>query len=387
MARARRRRTWGSNEPAGPGRRRLRYWADMGDGRGYRRVSETVEATRREGDAILAARRLEHEGDCPVPSVGTMWRSFVWPMLERRAAEGEISDGTLDHYASAWERQVAPRWEDVPVTSVRRAGMQEWFDGMTKSQATMARILVRYVFDECDLREVCDGSVGRYPYRMPTSGETRDKGIWTLEELGALWRASEGTVLEPWLIVAAFGGPRVGESMGVRREEVWQWHGGRSPVAVVPIVRQAGRLGDVSDRLKTQWSSHAAVVPGPLGERLCGLCEDAGGGWIIPGRTKDAPMHRELLRTRFDELVSKAGVPRHPVRNLRNSWETFTHWTLGVDPEKVERMMGHVGGSVTERHYDRPEAELLAAEISRAYAEHPYADGWVQGGREARSKA
>lgn len=40
-------------------------------------------------------------------------------------------------------------------------------------------------------------------------------------------------------------------------------------------------------------------------------------------------------------------------------------------------MMGHVGTSVTERHYDRPEAELLAAEVSRAYAEHPYADGWV----------
>lgn len=386
MARARHRMTWGSNESAGPGRRRLRYWADMGDGRGYRRVSETVEATRREGDAILAARRLEHEGDCPVPSVGAVWRSFVWPMLERRAAEGEISDGTLDHYASAWARQVAPRWEEVPVTSVRRAGMQEWFDGMTKSQAAMARILVRYVFDECELREICDGSVGRYPYRMPSTGETRDKGIWSLDELGALWRTARGTQLEPWLILAAFGGPRVGESLGVRRGEVWLWDGGEVPVAVVPIVRQAGRLGDVSDRLKTQWSSHAAVVPGPLGERLCSLCSTGGDGWILPGRRRDSPMNRELLRTRFDSLIASAGVPRHPIRNLRNSWETFTHWTLGVNPEKVERMMGHIGSSVTERHYDRPEAELLAAEISRAYAEHPYADGWVEGARDSRSR-
>jgi hypothetical protein len=386
MARGRQRRSWGSNEPAGPGRRRLRYWADMGDGKGYRRVSETVEATRREADSILARRRVEHDADRPAPSVGTMWRSFVWPLLERRAEEGEISPGTLDHYASAWARQVEPRWGNVPAPSVRRADVQEWYDGMTRSQASMARILVRYVFDECELREVCDGSVGRYPYRMPSAGDTRDKGIWSLDELGTIWRASKGTYLEPWLILAAFGGPRVGESMGVRREEVWSWDGGPSPVAVVPIVRQAGRLGDVSDRLKTRWSSHAAVVPGPLGVRLCELCADGGDGWIIPGKTEDVPMHRELLRARFDSLVAEAGVPRHPVRNLRNSWETFTHWTLGVDPEKIERMMGHVGTSVTERHYDRPEAELLAAEISRAYAEHPYADGWVEGATDSRSR-
>ena len=38
MAR-RQRAAWGSNEDAGNGRRRIRYWADLGDGRGYRRVS------------------------------------------------------------------------------------------------------------------------------------------------------------------------------------------------------------------------------------------------------------------------------------------------------------------------------------------------------------
>lgn len=376
MPRRRKRSSWGSNEDAGNGMRRLRYWADMGDGRGYRRVSETVKATRREADALLARRRVEHDADRPVPSLAEVWQTWVRPTLERRVADGEISKGTLQHYDVAWTKHVGPRWGAKPVSTVRRADLQDWFDGLTHGQADMSRIVIRHIYDECELRELCDGSVGRYPYRMPKAGQTRDKGIWTLDELGQIWQASRGTYLEPWLILSAFGGPRVGESLGVRTDEVWLWDDGPVPVAVVPIVRQAGRDGEVTDRLKTQWSSHAAVVPGPLGARLAGLCEGAGDAWILPGRRPEQPIKRELLRTRFDSLVGDAGVPRHPLRNLRNSWETFTHWTLGVEPEKVERMMGHVGNSVTERHYDRPEAEMLAAEVSRAYSEHPYADGW-----------
>lgn len=376
MARGKTRRTWGCNESAGPGRRRIRYWADLGDGRGYRRVSETIEGTRRDADQVLAERRVEHSGDAPSPTVGAVWERWVRPTLAARAADGEISPGTLSHYDAAWERQVAPRWARVQATDVRRADVQAWYDGMTRSQAQMARIVLRAIFDECELREIAPASIGRYRYRMPRGGEVRDRGIWTLDELRRVWEASADTPMEAWLVLSAFGGPRVGESLGARVEEAWRWDGGPVPVAVVPIVRQAERDGTVTTRLKTASSSHAAVVPGPMGARLLRLCEEAGEGWVLPGRRPDEPMLREALRQRFEALLREAGVERHPLRNLRNSWETYTHWTLGVEPEKVERMMGHAGKGVTERHYDRPEAESLAAEAARAYALHPFADGW-----------
>ena len=70
------------------------------------------------------------------------------------------------------------------------------------------------------------------------------------------------------------------------------------------------------------------------------------------------------------------GVPYRPMSRLRNSWQTFTHWELGVEREKIERMMGHKGTSVTEVHYDKPEAEMLAKTIAVAYKAHPYADNW-----------
>lgn len=54
----RKRSSWGSNQAMGPGKRRIRYMADTGDGRGFIRYSETVYSTRKEADEILALRAL-----------------------------------------------------------------------------------------------------------------------------------------------------------------------------------------------------------------------------------------------------------------------------------------------------------------------------------------
>lgn len=54
----RKRSSWGSNQSMVPGKRRTRYMADTGDGRGFTRHSETVYSTRKEADEILALRAL-----------------------------------------------------------------------------------------------------------------------------------------------------------------------------------------------------------------------------------------------------------------------------------------------------------------------------------------
>jgi hypothetical protein len=379
MARRAARSDWGCVQEVGRGRWRIRYWAETPDG--YRRCSETVRGTRRDAYDRLAQIRLEHSRDAPCPTVGQAWSQWVLPSFERRVMSGDISVGTLEHYRMAWRVHVFPTWGSTPAREVTASGMQAWLDAMTRGQADMARIVMRAIFDELELRGVCDAAVLHRRYRMPPAGETRDRGIWSLDELGAIWGASRGTYLEPWLILSAFGGPRVGESLGVRNAEVALTRPHGVPVAVVPIVRQATRDGDVTGRLKTAQSVHAAVVPGPLAERLHGLCLASEDEWILQA-ADGRPMRREAVRERFDRLLAKADVPRHPMRNLRNSWETYTHWVLCVDPEKIERMMGHVGRSVTERHYDRPEADALADAVARAYLAHPFQDGWDELGRE-----
>lgn len=379
MARRGMRSSWGSVTRLDANRWRLRWWAETPEG--YRRCSETVRGTRREAHDRLAQLQVDHAHDAPCPTLGHAWSQWVLPVLRRRASSGDISQGTLEHYGAAWRVHVAPRWAGTPAREVSPSDVQSWFDGMTRGQADMARIVMRTIFNELELRAVCDSSVIRRRYRMPQAGVTRDRGIWSLDELRAIWEESRGTFLEPRLILSAFGGPRVGESLGVRNREVELACPRGVPVAVVPIVRQATRDGDTTDRLKTSQSVHAAVVPGPLGERLHAICSSSEDEWILQA-ADGRPMRREALRDRFDRLLSKADVPRHPLRNLRNSWETYTHWVLCVDPEKIERMMGHVGRSVTERHYDRPEADALADAIARAYLAHPFQDGWDELGRK-----
>mgnify|MGYP002507883496 CR=1 FL=1 len=124
------------------------------------------------------------------------------------------------------------------------------------------------------------------------------------------------------------------------------------------------------------------VVPGPLGARLYELVQASDDEWILQG-PRDRPITQQRLLDVWRPLVEQVDeVPYRPVSRLRNSWQTFTHWELGVEREKIERMMGHKGTSVTDVHYDKPEAEMLAKIIAVAYKAHPYAGNRDELGRK-----
>lgn len=365
-----RRASWASITEVERNRRyRIRYWAQTTDG--YRRVSETVRGTLMDAERRRAELMLDHSEDAPKPTVGECWRKWYYPEMEQRVADGSMSVRTSDSYRSAWKRHVEPRWGDVPVDQVRPLAVQQWISTLGASAARMAVQVMRLVMEYAVRFEHIDANPMAVKYVMPSTStiERRDDGVWRLDELGALWRHVRGEWYEPAFLLMAFGGCRVGESLGVRVEDVSESHG----CAVVEIRRQVMQDGSVTERLKNRWSRRAVIVPGKAGRRLLDLAASAD-EWLTSDGIGGAGSRWVLARS-WDEL---RGViePWHPIKNLRNSWQTNMRWSLGLPPWILEPLMGHVGEGVTGRHYDKPNSEQFVEVVARAYSECPFDLDW-----------
>ena len=122
MPRKRRRRGrshWGSNNPAGRGRRRIRFWADLHDGRGYTRHSRTIVGTANDAWLELDRLHLLHGRDRPVPTVRDACEMWWLPDATERYRDGDMAKSTYANHLNRWKLHVCPRWGDVPVGDVR----------------------------------------------------------------------------------------------------------------------------------------------------------------------------------------------------------------------------------------------------------------------------
>lgn len=375
MARRKSKRSaWGALTQVDSSTWRIRYWSTGPDG--YRRRSRTVRGTRRDAERVRAELMLAHSEDAPCPTVGEVWERWALPAYERRVADGEMSAQTLAVYRSAWACHVSPRWRDVPCDAVRPLHVQQWLDGMGRSEAVAAVRLLRPMLDYAVRYGVIDTNPFRERYVMPSRAtvSARDAGVWTLPELGEVWRAVMGSPVEPAFLLAGFGGLRVGEALGVRGSDVTTLDVGSQRVALVRVERQVLNLGGkVTDALKNAQSRRTVAVPGRAGARIVRLAE--AGGYLSDDGVGGV-IDQKRLRRMWDAAPLPDGL-RHPFRNLRNSWQTNMRWSLRLPPWLIEPMMGHVGEGVTGRHYDRPQAEMFAEAVADAYAAEPFDAGWV----------
>lgn len=361
-----RRSSWGSNEDAGRGRRRIRYWADLHDGRGYRRVSETIEGSRRDGDEALARRRVEHSSDAPAPTVRQAYELWWLPDFEDRLSKGEVSVNTGNLYRSMWRSRVMPRWADVEVTDVRPLQVQEWLLTLAPSTAQKSLSLLSQLMDMCVRYEVAQSNPCSARYRKPKApARERLKDVYTLESLTSVLAAIKGTPANLPAVLCGTASCRLGEALGVKPSDVVCFESHGQVLAAVRIERQVDARGEVSGTLKTRQSERWVVVPEPwsadvLAVESAWLC-DLGDG---------SPMGQEAARRAWRRALEAAGLGYVPLQNLRNSWRTFMRWELKVPEDMCEKMMGHAGKSVGEIHYDRPERDVFVDAVAEAYARY-----------------
>lgn len=369
MPRRKRRSAWASITELDRGERyRIRYWGTDSSGV-YRRMSETVRGTRMDAERRRSELMLAHSDDAPCPTVGQAWERWVLPAYERRLEDGTLAAQSLRQYRGAWSLHVSPTWSDVPCDAVRPLGVQQWLSGLTYTQAQSGMKVLSAIMDAAVRYECVDHNPMREKYLMPSKSTVseRDKGVWTLSELVAASGRVRGEWLEPAFLLAAFGGCRVGESLGVLAGEVELGRVEGVPVALSRVERQVGRLGEVVPSLKTEESRRVVVVAGMAALRLAEIASALPRDWFL---THDG-FGMSQPQSRLTRAWSALGM-EHPFRNLRNSWQTWMRWEAGLPPYYIEPLMGHKVAGVTGAHYDRPTQDVLAAAVARAYAERPW---------------
>ena len=367
MAR-RMRSDWGSVTEMERGRRyRLRWWASTPEG--YRRCSRVVRGTRREAMDELARIRLAHSSDAPAPTCGTVFREHLVPRWEHEMAEGERSDATMAVYQSTWRLHIAPTWASVPVDQVRPLLVQQWLSALPRNAAVRSLNIMRALMDVAVRYEWAPTNTCRERYVLPSksTSTTRAKGVWPLAELGGLWRKVRGEWFEGAFLVAAFGGLRPGEALGVMGADVRGDAIAGVPVALVDVRRQVRTDDALTERLKTPQSARTAVVVGLAAMRLCELSE--GAEWLTENGA-GGHSTQKALRLAWQEVAPWS------FRNLRNSWETWMRHEMRVPPYVIEPLMGHKSPGVTGTYYDRPLAQSLAQTVAECYAARPYDRGW-----------
>lgn len=363
----RRRSTWGTNEAAGRGYRRLRYWADEHDGRGYARHSKTIRGTRRDGDEELARLRVLHSEDRPVPTVRQAYETWWLPDARARVEAGDMSQSSLANYESRWRRHVEPTFGGMPASGVSALGISEWVDGMGATTARQSLRVLRQVIDFCVLYGYMDANPAAARVRMPSDELTkRKRGVYDARELGMAVEAARGTCAFLPAILCGYGSCRVGEALGIRAADVTVREANGMRIAVAWVRRQVLDRAGVTDRLKTQSSERPVVIPEPWSLEVLAARDSSEDGWLC-GNGVGEPLTQHSVRRAWNGIAWPAGIERIPMSNLRNTWRTVMRWELEVPEDMCERMMGHAGKNVGEIHYDRPREEYFADVVSAAW--------------------
>lgn len=377
MAKRSRRAAWASITEIEKGScYRIRFWSSGPDG--YRRRSKTVRGTRLDAERVRSELMLEHSDDAPCPTVGQAWERWALPDLERRVSEGDVAASSVRQYRNWWGKHVEPRWGAVQCDAVRPLEVQQWLSSLTLSQASNAMLVCKKVMDYAVRYGLCQTNPFREKYLMPgkSTVERRDAGIWTLPELGEVWRTLHGTWMEPAFILSAFGSCRVGESLAPLASDVELRNVDGVPVAVVEISAQVEHHGNgLDDRMKTTDSTRSVVIAGRAALRLAEIAAGLPPDWPL---TNDG-MGNHVTQNRYTDNWRKLGMA-HPFRNLRNSWQTWMRWDMRVAPHFIEPLMGHKLKGTTGQFYDRPPIDVFCEVVADAYRARPYDAGWDEMG-------
>lgn len=358
------RSAYGSITRLSKDRYRVRYLADLGDGRGRVRHSVTVRGSRRDARRRLSELEAEHGTDTPTMTLAQCAERFWLPDCEDRIRQGDMRESTLDVYRSAYRTHVAPRWGSTMVTGIRPLDLQEWLLTLPRLTGKRCLYVMRAILRLAVLYEAAPSNVAEGRYRLSGEESPRPKTIWSASEVVAMCDAVRGTALEVPVVMCGIAGCRTGEGLGLMASDCERVGG-----AMCCHVHGELTLRGYQPHVKNPQSDRWAVVPEPWASRLDALLAD-GREWLNSDGVGGA-VRRRAVRDGWERAFRDGGCLsgfRHgELSGLRNSWRTYMRDELRVDRDVLEKMMGHRGRGVGEQHYYRPDREAFAEVASEAW--------------------
>lgn len=294
-------------------------------------------------------------------------------------------------------RYIVPRLGRVRVAQLTTDDVKRWRRGLLEtvgrrgsrlSTGTVSSIVgtLRNALNDA----VGDGWLARNPAAVGAiKVERAEAKTLTLEQARRLIVALRGHADEAAIRLTLSFGPRQGEVLGLRREDV-DLASGRATLAmqIQRIPRVARRPGDKPYQLKELKTGRRGRRTLPLWPSLVDLLErqlrrqdewrrlNAGVGWgnddgLIFTTVDGRPIDGVGLTKRFQRLLAAAGLPRRTFHELRHSSATIM-LAQGVTLDEIRKVLGHTDRKTTEiyAHLDPAIGQATARMMEMALEEN-----------------
>lgn len=296
---------------------------------------------RRRGDAERWARQQEtrkDRGDLVDPRAGAV------PLAEyarRWLPTRDLRPRTRQLYGHLLGQWIAPIFGTTPINRITTEAVRAWHGRVTSDvsalQAAKAYRLLRAMLNTA----VADGLLTRNPCCIPGAGQERSPERPLVEPADVLRLAD---AIEPrfrsLVLLAAVGGLRVGELLGLQRRHV------DLAEATVRVEHQAIELIDGTRIItgpKTDAGRRTVAIPEFVSvsvsehlERFTAADPDA---WVFVGE-RGNPTRRITLQRSWTAAREATGMTHITLHDLRHAGATLAAWT-GASTKELMARLGH----------------------------------------------
>ncbi len=322
---------------------------------GKRRQRKRVFTTRREAQEFLTTQRAEIAKGVAVDRSEQTIADLMNFWLDTYARHN-VSPKTFQGYSDTIKNHIIPVLGRVEVQKLTPAMLQSFYSSKLAAGCGPRTVrLVHLHLDQALTQAMTMGLVARNVSDVVTAprARPRDMDTWTAEQARAFLRAAHSSAHGPIWVVALATGMRRGELLGLRWRDVDFERG------TLSVRQTVGLLRGVSEFKKPKTKSSVRDIPvqpevldalrahkiAQNEQRLAkgSLWHDYG---LVFTSEVGTPIHGDNLRRDYDRLVTRAGVPRIRIHDLRHSHVTLAI-AAGANIKAVSQRVGHSNVHIT----------------------------------------